>query len=449
MKKRILSALLGVFLFSQSTNAENVVQVLPITTSAGITSDDALFLTFQMTNEEENIIGIQFEIKLPDGMDFDVSDPVNYPPFELILDPRFPYTGRTKVYQHSVNYGDKDAEGFWTVVISSSQLNPIKELSGEIMKGYFTTDPSMEPGIYPIIIRNAKLGISGSEKAETADIACSYVVIGDSKSPKNATDVDLSGMTGYIPSFVINQLNTDIASNSNLKSLNLSGTTAANLGASITAPAGSEMLWYTSDKASFNRTFTKGNWSTVCLPFGLGSTQVNALKADCEITEMSTYDATNFSFTTAEVSSMEAGKPYLVKCTASANKDLFADVSISGTTDSPSSTTSGNLAMKGTFTNTNLTSTTSQNFYGFTNGTFVHATTGTVQPFRAYLELTGSAGTRTIGFDGDGSGTTSINSVTEISAEDTPVYNLQGMNINQKQPAKGVYVRNGKKIIIK
>ena len=403
-----------------------------------------------MTNEAEDIIGIEFKVKLPDGMDFDNSNPVDCPPFELTLDPRFPYTGRTnKTYQHSINFSKRE-DGYWYIIISSTQLNPIKRLSGEILKGYFVTDANMEPGIYPIIVKETILGKSGTVKAETAEIASSYVVIGESHSPATATDIDLSGMTGYIPSFVVEQLNTDIASNTNLRSLNLSGTTYENLGATLQVPNNEDLLWYTSDKATLNRTFAADKWSTLCLPVTL---QTSALKGTPTIKTMESYDDSDGTITLGDVTTMEKGKPYMVKC-ASATK-LINEVAISdceSVSIGAGSVSSGSLTMKGSYQATTVSSTASKTYYGFSNDQFVGVNvggTGKVKPFRAYLEYEGAAKTRSIGFVGEGDATGISVAKSENADAEGPVFNLQGMRMDNAIQTKGVYLRNGKKLIVK
>ena len=76
--------------------------------------------------------------------------------------------------------------------------------------------------------------------------------------------------------------------------------------------------------------------------------------------------------------------------------------------------------------------------------------TNTIKPFRAYFTPK-VAGARELKFVIDGDGTSSIGTVMtdgtlETTAEGT-VYNLSGQRVNK--PAKGLYVINGKKMIIK
>ena len=70
--------------------------------------------------------------------------------------------------------------------------------------------------------------------------------------------------------------------------------------------------------------------------------------------------------------------------------------------------------------------------------------------FSAYLKLDGNNQAKAFSFRfDDGSSTTGVESIkiAEESDENAPYYNLNGMRVDN--PAKGVYIRNGKKVIIK
>lgn len=79
----------------------------------------------------------------------------------------------------------------------------------------------------------------------------------------------------------------------------------------------------------------------------------------------------------------------------------------------------------------------------------VDGTTNKVQPYRAYMSVTYSAGAPEffgINFDGE---TTAIDKV-DVEKEMTgEVYNLQGVRMQGENLPKGIYVKNGKKFVIK
>lgn len=446
MKQRIVLLAIAWVICLVSTMAENVIQVTPTTAKPGTTAEDMAYLSFEMTNTDA-IIGYEFKIKLPEGMDFDNSDPENAPPFELKLDPRYPYTGRTKTYHHSVNY-TKRSDGWWYVIVSSSQLNAIKGNSGEIMKGYFLTDANMPPGVYPIIIKETILGISGSQAAETAEMSVSYITVtadGSTSALDSKADIDLSGMTGYVPSFVVEQLNTDMAANTNLRTVNLSG--ATELGAELSVPE--NVVYAVGTKGGLKRSFAAQK-STVCLPFALSADQVSTIKAKgCDIEQLASFDAETNTVSFAEVDEMEANVPYLITCNTAG--DMFDGIEnfSFGALTAPADITKGDLTMKGAFEKTTITSGGDYTYYAYkaADGKFVKVgTTATVNPFRAYLAKKGSNGARYLNIAGDDA--TAIHGIQEVEAtgQEGTLYNLQGVKASGTQ--KGLYIKDGKKYVV-
>ena len=74
----------------------------------------------------------------------------------------------------------------------------------------------------------------------------------------------------------------------------------------------------------------------------------------------------------------------------------------------------------------------------------------TLDGSKAHLEVASSAGARTRGFIGFGDGTTAIEAPTAtVSIKDGETYDLTGRRIVGQPARKGIYVRNGKKFIIK
>ena len=90
------------------------------------------------------------------------------------------------------------------------------------------------------------------------------------------------------------------------------------------------------------------------------------------------------------------------------------------------------------------------------NDMFVKATAGSIIDFRCYLDLsvTTNAGTRGFYNIGDGEGTTAIKEVKsgEVKGEklaDGEWFDLQGRRLNAKPNKSGLYILNGRKVVIK
>lgn len=435
--------------------AEDIIQVEPLTTKAGVVADDAEFITFTMNNSSASILGYEFKVKLPDGMSFEDSDPTEYPPFELIYD-RYPYTGRNKVYDHSVDYAKK-SDGWWHVFVSSNKLNPIKEDHGEILRGYFITDASMQPGIYPIIIKECVMGISGSQGIEPPT-SISYVVIsedGQTSVLKTMQDVNLSNWEDYVPSFVIEAVNADLAENANLRSINLSK--ATNMGAELVVPE--NVVYTTASEVGFKRTFPAGQWSTVCLPFALGEELVSTITGKgCEIMQLTGYSETEHSVSFDPVTSMKANTPYLVKSETSLSLFEALEGVCVGDMSSTIDMEQGKMSMVGTFEKKVISSDANTTYYAYdaADGEFVRiGNNATVRPFRAYLAVNGVSNAPLLSLNTEGQETTAIEHIAQPSTLNAqPYYDLSGRRVDNKKSAysefsQGIFIRNGKKYIIK
>jgi len=451
MRKILLLSV--VLLIGMRSMADNVLQMVPLETKAGITGKKGV-ISIRLSNTDI-VWAIEFNIYLPEGMSF----------YKKSGKYQINSVGRTldedddELFDINSSYNETE-KCYKILVYTLSDEIMINPGDGDILEIYYNTDNSLESGVYPILIKGTKLAGLNSVKLDTYAETSSYVVIDndDNSNPlaKNA-HVDLSGMTGYIPSFVVNQLNTDIASNKSLKSLNLSGTSFENLGAALNVPDNNDLLWYTSDKASLNRTFTAGNWSTVCLPFALETITVNTLLNNgCAVKGMTRYDSSEKTVTFDDVNTMSTGVPYLFKCSDLKTKP-FENIDITNPeaiSTGPHNVTYNNLTFKGTYELVEPSSTDSRTIYGYKKNQFVKVESyqsGKVQPFRAYMELAGVVG-GTRGFISiDGlDDATGINEIVVPDAEKTtPIYDLQGRKVDGNYHSRGILIQNGKKIIKK
>lgn len=456
--------------------AENVMHVLPMTTKAGVTTDDMQCLSFELVNTDP-ILGIQFDIKLPEGMYFDETDVESAPPFELVTD-RLPYTGRgnNKTYQHSVAYSYGKIEKNWyRVVISSIALNPIKENSGVVLNGYFLTDKNMKPGIYPIIIKGEILAIDSKTGAPTADRSVSYVVVkedGKASPLESPTDLNLSSMTGYVPSFAVDSLNAAFGRNINLRSLNLSG--ATEFGSSLNVPG--NVVYNTGGDNGLSRVFDGGKKATVCLPFALSAERAAELGKFYQFGDLK--PGTTNVVTMIEITGgLAANTPYVFEPTTDISGIMSADnapfvlssASSAGETYRFQGTydylkwEAGNAAI-GSVYGFAAKDTTLENGTVFSKGQFVKIAAGAeIKPFRAYLEYNGNlsnANSRATSLrlpdvieiewqSADGT-TTAIRDIKDIGglASKYSWYTIDGKPLKEKPKKRGVYIHVGKKKVI-
>lgn len=207
----------------------------------------------------------------------------------------------------------------------------------------------------------------------------------------------------------------------------------------------------TGSKVSYDRTFTKDQPCTVCLPFALTAEELAKVGKAYTLSAVSGSKAT---FTPVEA--IEAYKPYLL--IPSADGKLLENISAiknitAVPTEEPKISVSGSYSFVGTLQAKESVKTTSTEVYGFSaqDGKFVHAgDKASIDAFRAYISVPttalSTAASRSI--DIDFGGTTGINEVQNAqSSSAAATYDFAGKRVGKNY--KGVVVRNGKKMIQK
>ena len=253
------------------------------------------------------------------------------------------------------------------------------------------------------------------------------------------------------------------------------------------------------------RTFYKdGDWNTICLPFSLSAEQIAANEqfAGADIRALSNASFENgtltLNFTPAApaegaVTSIQAGTPYLIRWEK--NKDYesmpsqydFRNPTVTGitiTSTTPSAVTSDKVTFQGTFENYTFTNEDRSVFFVGANNQlywpqprltdptkpFCDELTSGYNPwiypsigaFRGYFKLNGltiddsNAGIRAfvLSFGDEATGITYRSSETNDfykanGTSETNWYDLNGRRLNGKPTAKGLYIINGKKTVIK
>ena len=194
------------------------------------------------------------------------------------------------------------------------------------------------------------------------------------------------------------------------------------------------------------RSITAGKWSTICLPFAMTNAQLKAAFGnDVKVAELTSGDNTTLNFST--VTEIVANKPYAIKVTSD-----FTSATISGVTivEGTATQTISNWNFVGTYSNETI----SANDYYFKGNKLYKAGTGThsIKPFRAYLKYTGTepAPAPQLNFPDMEGETTGIDDVrSKMSDVRSVIYDLQGRKLSNGQMQKGLYIVNGRKVVIK
>ena len=214
-------------------------------------------------------------------------------------------------------------------------------------------------------------------------------------------------------------------------------------------------------------TFYKdGKWNTLCLPFSLSSlTGTSLADATVKTLESASFDDATGTLTlnfSEDQTSIEAGRPYIVKWAdtgSSSTGPIFSDVTIDNT---HRDVVTGVVTFKGIFSPYSISGEDKTMLYlGADNKLYYPDGEMTIGSCRAYFRLNGitagtPAGVRAFNLD-FGNENTGIHEITDPTPNPSPAwegsgcawYTLDGRRLTGQPAQRGVYVRNGQKIVIK
>ena len=221
----------------------------------------------------------------------------------------------------------------------------------------------------------------------------------------------------------------------------------------------------THDAQLRGRTLYKdGDWNTICLPFDVtvGSGQLEGVTAMMMDASTSGFNASSgvltLNFTgVAGGSTIAAGTPFIVKWTGSNVTDpVFSGVTVFNTEAGSVVSQDGNVRFQGTYSPVQIYSAAHDNlFLGGENTLYWPDTEGyTLGACRAYFHVDlngGAAAVRQFVLNFGDSETTGILSTTNLTnyTNSDTWYDLSGRRLNGKPTQKGLYINNGRKVVIK
>ena len=194
---------------------------------------------------------------------------------------------------------------------------------------------------------------------------------------------------------------------------------------------------------SYDRSFTANIVNTICLPFAIDNT-AGTLGTFYTLDDTQTSGST-VAFKTVTIT--EANKPYLFVPSATGTLTLAASTAFSAA--GAGSTTVGDFSLVGVQSATSINSDADNSIYAFkTDGSLIKITSATtLKGMRAYLKATGESKSRLLRISLDGDESTAISVVNSEVSKENVYYNLQGIRVSQ--PQKGLYIVNGKKVLVK
>lgn len=201
---------------------------------------------------------------------------------------------------------------------------------------------------------------------------------------------------------------------------------------------------------SYDRTFTKDQPCTICLPFALTADELAKVGNAYTLSAVSGSTAT---FTPA--TEIKAYTPYLLIPSASGKllEEIAATKDIANAPTEAKTSVSGSYSFVGTLQAKESVKQEGMEIYGFSakDGKFVHASDkASIDAFRAYIAVPtpalSTAASRSI--DIDFGGTTGINEIQNAqSSSAAATYDVAGKRVGKNY--KGVVICNGKKMIQK
>lgn len=196
---------------------------------------------------------------------------------------------------------------------------------------------------------------------------------------------------------------------------------------------------------TLKRTIKKDTWNTIWLPFSMTEAELKSAFGDdvqiAEYEDVADGDDSKINFNVMTTPAISPLKPVLLKTsTAGTSYTIPARTIVAGTP-----------AIDGTnydFVGTTAASTTIENGDYFIGNNCLWESTGntTIAGTRAYIKAK-TSNARILNFAIDGQETTAIKGIEVVGSNKGKIYNLKGQEV--KNPQKGVYIQNGKTIIIK
>lgn len=209
---------------------------------------------------------------------------------------------------------------------------------------------------------------------------------------------------------------------------------------------------------TLQRTLEASHWNSFCVPFALDKDQVTQYFG--EGTQLRTYkgNCNNNIVYFATVDSIEAGKPYIMKPgNAVVKNPTFEGVSMVATgldeNGNPQAVgDASTVQMKGIYNHVTLVQDKTNIYIGAGNKFYYPADAEACQMngLRAYFIVPEGTDIKKLRANLDGA-TTSLGEIFDTEESNTPVYNLQGQCVgNSLSTLKiGIYVQNGKKVVVK
>ena len=209
---------------------------------------------------------------------------------------------------------------------------------------------------------------------------------------------------------------------------------------------------------TLNRALVPDNWNTFCVPFDITEEQAKAAFGEgvkIRGFEAEVSDEKEIMFDDA-TTTIEAGKPYIIKPTKAMPDDGYVFNGVDIVADGPTTLgTTGNIQFRGIYNKADITTLATEGTYaaglGDQNKILKAEAGGEMRGFRAFFLIPNStkAANVKVRIDGEETAIDAIHGAETLQGGN--VYNLSGQCVGSSLNGlkKGVYIQNGRKVIVK
>lgn len=207
---------------------------------------------------------------------------------------------------------------------------------------------------------------------------------------------------------------------------------------------------FTDKSVKIKRSLKANQLNTICLPFALTSEQISTTFGEgTEVYRLTSSTDNTMNFTSKET--IEEGYPYLIMPQNDVNELIFDQVSSEGKS-ADLDVTDGDFALCGTFGPATLKTDGTELFLA-TGGILKKPAQGSnskIKGFRAYFSVPANTNDAKISLSGFETSIDNI-SIDGMKLKNNQVYNLNGQLVGNSLNglAKGIYLMNGKKYVVK
>ena len=413
-------------------------------------------VTLDLADPSESFTAFQCDLYLPDGISIDTNNRGKY---------KFNFNEeRTDASYHTLS-GSLQADGAVRMLCYSTDSEVFLGKDGALINIPLTADASLASGVYEFTIANTVLTYVSGEKVEPETYKGS-IVVGDGGEVKEVK------LHGRYTADVLEEYSTVLAANSGITSVDLTEAVSVDSESTLTMGNPNTLVYlaegmslantcnvvsgdecsslvltdgyafdapvaFTAAKASYTRELASGKYGTIVLPFAPNVE---------EYVFYALTEAGDNSLTFDEVAQPEANTPYLYTL-----RDGEAGTAITASNVQIETASAvleaADWSMVGSYSDENIDCASATDTYYYAYNSANHelnrvTKTLTVKPYRAYLTSSSAVSKVKVRTRG---GETVIDAA-EIDNDAPVYYDLSGRRV--AQPTKGVYIVNGKKIVL-